>query len=509
MAVPVYTTDLTTLNTGEATTGWTEPTSATAGGIAVAETDRFIQGTGCISKTFNATGLGGMCYTNATAVTIPTDGAFFAWVDYTSPNATSDYTNGGQRLMIGSAIGAYKSWYVGGSDTNAYGGWKCYVANPTITSDLTIGTPTTDLIVFGYIVNSINAVGKGNPLGIDVIRYGRGQSLFTAGDITTPATFDGFATINDNVANRYGLIQNQGGSYLVQGLLQFGSSATAVYFAQSNRVLTIADNRKVTANFNTFEIQNAASYVKWNSVSVQALGTASKGRWITTDNADVNLNTCTFVDMNTFGFASNTTVIGSTFRRCGTITQNSSILTDCTFDSATSTTAVLSNNPTSISGCTFISNSNHAIELNSTGTYTLNNCTFSVYGANGTTSAAIYNNSGLSITLNISGGTIPTVLNSAGSSTTIVASNTVTLTGLQAGSEVRAYLGTNPSTSTEIDGVESSTTSFIFSQSYSGQAGYIQVFALGYLPIRLSITYESNNISIPIQQSIDRVYLNN
>ena len=37
MATPSYTTDLITLNTGESITGWTEPTRATAGGIAVAE----------------------------------------------------------------------------------------------------------------------------------------------------------------------------------------------------------------------------------------------------------------------------------------------------------------------------------------------------------------------------------------------------------------------------------------------------------------------------------------
>lgn len=84
----------------------------------------------------------------------------------------------------------------------------------------------------------------------------------------------------------------------------------------------------------------------------------------------------------------------------------------------------------------------------------------------------------------------------------------LTLTGLVAGSEVRAYLGTDPSTNQEIAGIESSGTSFSFNHSYGGQNGYIIIFAVGYQPIKLDLTYSSENQSIPIQQVIDRVYKN-
>lgn len=86
--------------------------------------------------------------------------------------------------------------------------------------------------------------------------------------------------------------------------------------------------------------------------------------------------------------------------------------------------------------------------------------------------------------------------------------NTVELTGLQVNSEVRAYLGTDPATSVLIDGVENSTSSFIFSQSFSGQSGYIIIHALGYVPVYLPIVFSSTDISIPIQQNIDRTYNN-
>jgi hypothetical protein len=85
----------------------------------------------------------------------------------------------------------------------------------------------------------------------------------------------------------------------------------------------------------------------------------------------------------------------------------------------------------------------------------------------------------------------------------------VTLTGLKSGSEVRFYLGDNPSTTVELDGIESSGTSFTLEHSLSSGSGYIQIFALGYQPIKLDITYAPSDTSIQIQQVVDRVYVNN
>jgi hypothetical protein len=82
----------------------------------------------------------------------------------------------------------------------------------------------------------------------------------------------------------------------------------------------------------------------------------------------------------------------------------------------------------------------------------------------------------------------------------------VTIEGLIPDSEVRAFVGTDPSTAVEIGGVESSTDSFTFSQSNSGAAGYIQIVHLNYQPVFLNLTYSDLDISIPVQQQIDRNY---
>lgn len=86
---------------------------------------------------------------------------------------------------------------------------------------------------------------------------------------------------------------------------------------------------------------------------------------------------------------------------------------------------------------------------------------------------------------------------------------TLAFTGLQAGSEVRCYQGTDPNTSVEIGGIESTAGStFDFSHSSGGEAGYIMIFALGYQPLYIPYTFKTTDDSILIQQVIDRNYTN-
>lgn len=87
--------------------------------------------------------------------------------------------------------------------------------------------------------------------------------------------------------------------------------------------------------------------------------------------------------------------------------------------------------------------------------------------------------------------------------------NILELTGLITGSEIRAYVGTDPVTATEIGGIESSNSTFSFVHSSGGQSGFIVIHSLGYQYYKLNYTYESDDVSIPIQQILDRQYQNN
>ena len=88
------------------------------------------------------------------------------------------------------------------------------------------------------------------------------------------------------------------------------------------------------------------------------------------------------------------------------------------------------------------------------------------------------------------------------------ASYSYTLTGLKTDSEVRIY---NAADDSELGGIESSGTTFAYNYTYGGSdiTAYVIVFHLEWKEVRLlNQTLSNSNQSIPIQQSIDRVYLN-
>jgi hypothetical protein len=88
--------------------------------------------------------------------------------------------------------------------------------------------------------------------------------------------------------------------------------------------------------------------------------------------------------------------------------------------------------------------------------------------------------------------------------------NTLELTGLKAGSEVRCYTGSPGASAVEIGGIESSGTSFSFTHSSGGVAGFItiihpdwQAFNFG---IDSAFTYTAADVSLPVSQVTDRNY---
>jgi hypothetical protein len=86
--------------------------------------------------------------------------------------------------------------------------------------------------------------------------------------------------------------------------------------------------------------------------------------------------------------------------------------------------------------------------------------------------------------------------------------NTYTITGLIAGSEVRAYVGTDPSTAVELGGIETSGTSFAFEHSSGGLNGYIVVMNNDYEPLFVPVSYTSTDQELLVQPRFDRNYEN-
>ena len=403
MAVPVYATDLTTINDGSGT--FTEPTGAILGTLTNADTDNFVQATSCSSKSTGTSGapaLAGIGILAGAGQSISTPQAFYAWV-FTGAGAMIDtYANGGIRLIVGSSLANYKMWSVLGKDTFPYVGWTCIAVDPSLTADYTQGTPSGTLQYFGAVFNCLINIGKGNPMALDAIRWGRVVTV-TLGEAANYATFAGIATENDSINNRWGQFQAISGGYQLQGKLLLGvTGGSVVDFRDSNKNVVIAIGLKVASSFNAIEIQNAGSRVDWTSCNFSALGTVSRGTLTVTDNADVNISGCSFTGMNTFSFLSATDCLSSIFRGCNAVTAAGSNLTGSQFlvpTVAADTSAVIWDVATDPDGklntCVFTkgTNAHHAIEFGTSSplTMTLRGLTFSGFnGANANNDSVLH-----------------------------------------------------------------------------------------------------------------------
>ncbi len=522
MTAPSYTEDLSDATLADESSGWVEMTgtdqdgeSYSACGTPAYQDNEYpyIQGSYAVTQdTTKSTAIGSIGY-NVGGISVPTDGAILVWQNYSSPFAFGSYAQGGYRIVLGSSQSDFNVWYVGGNDKGRmpYGGWENHAVNPTVTRDNYAGTHSGTINYVASAVYLVSGPSKGEPHQVDAIRYGRCSAIFEYGETSNYATVDGFALLNDAQANRWGLIQATPGGYLWKGRIQLGSSSNAVDFRDSNVTIFIDWTPKVTANFNTIEIVNSSSNIEMTGfqfICLDPSGTASKGRWITTDDADVSLDSCTFSDMNTFVFDSNTTALSCTFNRCNQITQGGATLTKCIFNQSVSGVSVVADSLGDITNCTFISDgSNHAVNLgnvSSTQSMTWNNTLTSYATSNGSTgneAILVDVDNGVTLTINVTGGTTPYYYNTGTGSVVVVASVPITISVVNSDN---VPITTAAVRLEETDGslVKEGTVngSGIFSDSFSGSTPLTVILKVRssssgetrYIPVRSSGTIASD-----------------
>lgn len=440
MAAPTYASDLTPFDLAEAVANWAESTNTTwnDGGGPIQDGDSYLQGTKCISAITSQlkTGYATLIANYGSGITVPTDGAVLVWQYYTAPNAIDTLANGGQMVVIGSGLGDFDYWKTGGNDysPNPYSGWKNVAVDPTVSVDGTVGSPTSTLQYVGAAVKGLRSISKGNPFCVDAIRYGRCEARFTDGDLANGyCTFAGFAASNDATTARWGLIQAIAGGYLWKGLITIGYS-TAADFRDSNFSVLIDDTKKVGANFSKIEIRQAGTRVDWITGKFEALGTVARGRFEMIDAADVNIESCQFVGMDTFIFLATGDALNSVFRGCNAITMSgagklngSSILVPTVAADASPLVWNLATDPDGyLDDMTFSkgTNAHHAVELGTSSPLTMtfrglittgfnasngqNDSTFHVKRTSGT------------VTINVIGGTGNFSYKSAGATVVVV-----------------------------------------------------------------------------------------
>ncbi len=408
MAVPTYTTDLSTFELCEASSGYGEFTNMADGGSPEEQdTDDIIQGSYHLSAqcSLKVGELQSLYVNYGSGATIPTDGAIFIWFKFDAGGILDTYDNGGVRFVVGSSATNWDAWKAGGVNRppNPYGGYRNYALNPTArTYDYRNSSGTGTTYQYTGMAIDVTAAGptKGYPFKIDGVRFGRGDIRFEYG-----SSGDGYANFADAAAendannvtdgyNRWGLFQNiGGGTYLWKGRMQLGTPTNAVEMEDSDVTIRIDDVVNCTANFNTIEVNHADTVIDWTNVVFKALGTTSPGRWVSNADADVTLTRCQFINMGEFTFDSNFTVVDTAFPGCGQVTTGGASMAGCSFigSSAVADDGSLycdtAYTDTDFDDCTFEmgSASHHAIDFGTsvTSNLTLRNCSFAGFGSTG------------------------------------------------------------------------------------------------------------------------------
>lgn len=497
MAAASYTTDLTTWQDFEATNGsvniveFNGYTVTNQNREEAQDPDNPLQGSQHASIEQRNTGQGSLATNTGGSVTLTSPEAFFIWCNFLQSVAVNTFQNDGLVGFLGSGTGNYYRWTIGGSNFGRapYGGYFNVALDPTIsTNGRTLnGSAPTSISVVGFGADVISQINRGSPYNMDVIRHGRGEVIVTDGDLANGyATFSGIAAVNDDNNNRWGLFQEQFGSYLWKGLLNLGST-TSVDFRDANEVIFIDNTLHVASNFNRIEVRGTSSNIVWDNINISALGitgptngtTASRGQFEMIDAAAVTMNTCVFTDMDTWIFNGGN-LTNTTWRRCRAVTQAGATFTGCTFDETDSgaTESLIANNLSLVTDCAFNRSSGtvNAVfvdNITADATLTWDNNTLTGYGSqsagNGISSTAggairlRFTSGTPTITIAVTGAdaTIPTVeiVNDGGTGTVnITAAVSLSINGLLGNSEVRIY--DNPSTltgagtATEVGGVE-------------------------------------------------------
>lgn len=517
MAAPSYTTDLIDITLAQDLPTLYEMSGYETGGVGTGEDDVYpIQGTFCyVANQKRNTGLQSIAFNYGAPIAIPAGHCIFLWQVMLAGAGIATFLNGGYQLLAGDDTTNFKAWRVGGSDyaRNPYGGWQNAVVDPTNTDNVETGTQTI-WQYFGSGVNMVVGIDKGDLHGMDATRYGRGSLAVSGGEAANYATFSGMAAANDNNLNRWGLLQEQAGSYLWKGLMSFGGGPAwgPVDFRDSNVNITVDITTRTYEDFNRIEINNASSRVDWTGINIQSIppsGYYAPGNFKVVNDADVNFEGSTFTDMGTFDFLSNSTINNTTFRRCEQVNWGNGLFDGCTFETTRASAAIYTEDLTDIDNCVFTGadEGNNGIHMSVSGTYTFVGNTFTGYGASGEPDAAIYHDSGGHLTINVQGGDSPTVYN-VGTSTSEVNNPVIlTLSGLVSGSEVRFY---EAGTTTELDGVEDSGTTFDYPYTYAAET-YVDIVIhhVDYVYLRIeTLLLSATSGTIPIDQQFDRWYSN-
>ena len=419
-------------------------------------------------------------------------------------------------------------------------------ANPEISGDfhaaamdyVNKGAPTGTFVPasFSSLVTTVDNSTSGNIRSvinnwIDAIYYGPGHTI--AGSTVGAALFTEAAAQDQLVANQYGILENKDGIIFSQGDL----ALTGATLTSNGETLVFRDTTNGYDRYN-FDISGTVVFTNTSITGSGAIdfdmdatggtftmngGSITQCNQLTTVSGQT-LDGVVLTDVNLSTIANAAT--NCTWNLSGQITLTNT-LSGCIVNEAAlsaSTAAIVVDDLAKVADTDFTRGTNgYAVELTSIGDGTMDwDATLSGYRTGLAASPAATTNLGDealfvnvgSGTLTISVGATATVpsIRTAGATVNVVAGQvTLTLTGLQANTEVRLYdTGTIDSFDGGSQDIENSGTAHGITYTYAASTFVdIVIHHVSYEYQKLiNVELGSSSASLPIQQSFDRNYSN-
>lgn len=440
----------TRLEDGESVNGWV---SIGGGQGGSSEGSFAYQGSNLFNRKVTSSSGGGLAYD-------PTvDGGFSQDMTTASLSTVlikcivSDYgglqTTNGVTVRLGSGSNAYRDFVVAGTDATitAYsnypkrGGLVIAAVNPNLSAYQTGSSGNialTGIDYFGVLAAFISSTAKSENVGMDAIDLGTGLTI-----TGSAAEFQAFLAFDEGTKNnRFGYVTEALGILSVIGTLTLGDStgSLSTQFSDSTSKLLLVDGY-FDVGYSGIKINNQNASDTYDiACSIESLGTTTvidtRGTFLLSGTSGTFTFSGTLRNFASVTLNSSATLNNSAYIDTVSLTQGDADITDTTIATASlsGVGCVTDFNGANFDSSTFTQvGAGHAISTTSTTSISLDNVKFSGYGGTGGSNAvansgeldaAIYNNSGGLLTINIlNGGDTPSIRNGAGATT--VVNNTV------------------------------------------------------------------------------------
>ena len=531
----------------ENATPWDDPAGSASGTL---DSEIFISGSNAMAYYTTST-RDGLLYDAGSVQTAWANKVFYIWFNCGVAGLLDTKANGGVTVRFcGNTVTDWFEVNVAGSDdypTAISGGWVQFavdIEEAHANSSATNGTkPATNAIRY---IGVTTVTGGTMPrmadnTWVDEIRY-LDNSGATPGIIIEGrnggSTDWGSAEINTQLGTAVGtFLPAPGGAWKVNTPVQFGINDTTTHgFTDTNAVWLWDDQEFIADGFyglsalgNSGGTTNVTFGVKTgtgdDATGAQGLTIASAStgpRWFIDFNDPdldaIGLYGCSFQHGEEFLLDDvAVSCISTLYIDCNSALVSSSEQLRCSVINANTADGVAfmtTDDLTDIVFCSFAFSDGHGVELTTprVATQTSKGNLFSGYGSTGTNDAAVYNNSGGAVTINVSnGGDSPTYRNGTSATTTVNNNIAVTFTGMRDNTEVRVY---DAGDGSQISGIENATAggvdnrSFTWTDAAANVVDYV-IHHETYENIRVEgFTVPSSDSSIPIQQRLDRNYNN-